>query len=79
MKHALRNALIPVVTVVGYQMTVILAGSVIVETIFAIPGMGTYLLSGITGRDYNVLNGSVIVLSLLICGMNLIVDLAYLT
>jgi peptide/nickel transport system permease protein len=76
-KHALKNALIPIVTVVGFQMTIILAGSVIVETIFAIPGIGTYMMSGIVGRDYNVINGCVLMMSWFICCMNLLVDVAY--
>ncbi len=76
-KHALRNALIPIVTVVGFQMTMIMSGSVVIETIFSIPGMGSYLLTGIVQRDYQVINGCVLLLSLTICVMNLLVDIAY--
>ncbi len=75
--HALPNALIPIVTVVGFQLSYILAGSIIVETIFSIPGMGMYILGGINGRDYPIINGTVLVLSVGICMMNLLVDIAY--
>lgn len=76
-RHALPNALIPIVTVVGTQLSFVLAGAIIVETIFSIPGMGMYILSGISGRDYPVINGTVLVLSLCVCVMNLLVDIAY--
>jgi peptide/nickel transport system permease protein len=76
-RHALPNALIPIVTVVGFQLSYILAGSIIVETIFSIPGMGMYIMGGITGRDYPIINGTVLVLSVCICVMNLLVDIAY--
>lgn len=76
-RHALPNALIPIVTVVGFQLGYILAGSIIIETIFSIPGMGMYIMGGINGRDYPVINGTVLVLSVCICMMNLIVDVAY--
>ena len=76
-RHALKNALIPVLTVVGMQMSMVMGGSVIVETIFSIPGLGAYMMAGITARDYPVINGCVVVLSLSICVMNLLVDIAY--
>ncbi|MBR6206459.1 MAG: ABC transporter permease [Oscillospiraceae bacterium] len=76
-KHAFPNALIPIVTVIGTQLSFIMAGSIIVETIFSIPGMGTYIMTGINSRDYPIINGTVLLLSLCICGMNLIVDIAY--
>jgi peptide/nickel transport system permease protein len=76
-RHALPNALIPIVTVIGFQLSYILAGSIIVETIFSIPGMGMYIMGGITGRDYPIINGTVLVLSVCICMMNLLVDIAY--
>ena len=75
--HALKNALIPVLTVVGMQMSMVMGGSVIVETIFSIPGLGAYMMAGINARDYPVINGCVVVLSLSICVMNLLVDIAY--
>lgn len=76
-KHALRNALIPVITVVGMQLTAIFGGSIIVETIFSIPGMGMLLLTAINSQDYPVIQGCVLVLSLAVCVINLLVDLAY--
>lgn len=76
-RHALPNALISVITVIGTQMSLIVAGSVIIEQIFAIKGVGSYLLSGIIGRDYNSLNGSVLLLSFFVCVMNLLTDIAY--
>lgn len=76
-KHALKNALIPVVTIIGIQMSIMMAGSIIVETIFSIPGLGSYVMAGINGRDYPVVNGVVLVLSLIVCVLNLLVDIAY--
>ena len=76
-RHALKNCLIPIVTSVSGSVAHVMAGSIIVETIFAIPGMGLFLLSGITSRDYAVINGCVILLSFIICIINLIVDIVY--
>ena len=55
----------------------LLSGAIIVETIFSIPGLGMYLMGGITARDYPVVNGTVILISFIVCGMNLIVDVLY--
>jgi peptide/nickel transport system permease protein len=76
-RHALRNCMIPLATVIGAQVAHIFSGSVIIETIFAIPGMGTFMLGGIHGRDYPIVNGVVVVVSLLVCIVNLLVDIAY--
>jgi peptide/nickel transport system permease protein len=76
-RHALKNCLIPLTTVVGAFIATVFSGSIIVETLFNIPGMGLYLVSGITGRDYPVINGTVFVISLLVCTVNLCVDIAY--
>lgn len=76
-RHMLKNALIPVITVVGGQFGGLVGGSVIVETIFAMPGLGTLLMNAITSRDYPVTQGCVIVLAALICLINLLVDLSY--
>ena len=76
-KHALKNSLIPVITIVGGHMAFIIAGSIIVETIFAIPGVGMYLVSGIQNRDYPIINGVVILVSVSICAINLLVDISY--
>ena len=76
-KHALRNCMIPLTTIIGAQVAHIFSGSVIIETIFAIPGMGLYLMSGIQGRDYPIVTGCVSVICLLVCVVNMLVDVAY--
>ncbi|MBM7095640.1 MULTISPECIES: ABC transporter permease [Alteribacter] len=76
-KHALRNALIPVVTVVGLQFGVLLGGTVLTETVFAINGMGRLVIEAINARDFPIVQGSVLVIALLFVLVNLIVDLSY--
>jgi peptide/nickel transport system permease protein len=76
-KHALRNALIPVVTVVGLQMGSLLSGAVITETVFARPGMGRLAVTAIYSRDYPMVQGVVLIGALLIVLINLLVDLLY--
>ncbi|MGI5935677.1 MAG: ABC transporter permease [Oscillospiraceae bacterium] len=76
-KHALKNALINVVTVIGMQLSMIMGGSVIVESIFAIPGIGTYMMQGINSKDFPVVQGCVLIIALSVCIMNLLVDLVY--
>lgn len=76
-RHVLKNALIPVLTVVGMQLGSIIGGSVVVETIFNMPGIGNYMMSAISNRDYPAINGCVLVLSVSICIVNLIVDVLY--
>lgn len=75
--HVLKNALIPVLTVVGMQLGTIIGGSVVIETIFNMPGIGNYMMSAISNRDYPAINGCVLVLSISICIVNLIVDVLY--
>ena len=75
--HALRNALIPVVTVIGLQVGVLLSGAIITESIFDWPGLGTLLLGGIYGRDYPLVQGCVLVIALTYVAVNLATDLAY--
>lgn len=75
--HALKNAMMPVITIIGMQVSMIMGGSVIIETIFNIPGLGLYLMNGISGRDYPVICGCVLVISVCVCMMNLVVDLIY--
>ncbi len=77
-KHALRNAAIPVVTIVGLQLGTLLSGAVITETIFAWPGMGRFVLLAVEQGDFPVVQASVILFALLLAGVNLAVDLAYL-
>ena len=76
-RHALKNAMIPVVTIIGMQLTLLIAGTVIMESIFSLPGMGRYLLGAITQRDYPVIQGINLAICSVIITMNLIVDLTY--
>lgn len=75
--HALKNALIPVVTILGLQMGSLVSGAAIVETVFAIPGMGRTAVDAIFFRDYPVLQGAVLMLTLAVLFANLLTDLAY--
>ena len=76
-RHALRNSLIPVVTVVGLTLPTLIAGTAIFESIFTLPGMGRYLVSSVSSLDYPVIMGSVFVFSVIIVLANLAVDLSY--
>jgi glutathione transport system permease protein len=76
-KHTLRNALIPVVTMMGLQFGFLLGGSIVVETVFAWPGLGALLVDAITQRDYPVIQGLVLLFSLEFILINLIVDVLY--
>jgi peptide/nickel transport system permease protein len=76
-RHVLRNALIPVITLIGLQIPVIVGGTVILENIFTIPGMGRYLLEAISHRDYPIIQGVNIVIAATIILTNIIVDLCY--
>lgn len=77
MHHALKNALIPIITTIGGRIGAILAGSVLVESIFAIPGLGSYMLNAINNRDYPVIQGGVLVIALFISVVMLITDIVY--
>lgn len=76
-KHALRNALIPVVTVVGLEFGSFLGGAVLTETVFAINGMGRLVVEAIRARDFPVVQGTVLIISLLFVLVNLLVDISY--
>lgn len=76
-KHALRNALNPVITIVGLQFGFLLGGSAIVETIFALPGIGRLMVNGIYTRDYPVIQGGILFIALTFVIVNLITDLVY--
>lgn len=76
-RHALKNALIPVVTVVGLQFGGLLGGAVLTETVFAINGMGRLIIDSISARDFPVVQGTILVISLLFVGVNLLVDITY--
>jgi dipeptide transport system permease protein len=75
--HALRNALLPVVTVIGLMVSSLLAGAVLTETIFSWPGVGHWLIDSIWRRDYPALQGGVMLVSTVVILVNLIVDLLY--
>ncbi len=77
LKHALRNALLPVVTVVGLQMGALLGGAVLTETIFSWPGLGLWLYDAISMRDYPVIQGGIVFAALIVSVVNLLVDLSY--
>ena len=77
LRHGLRTALIPVVTVIGLQFGTLLGGTVIVEQIFSLPGIGRFALEGINLRDYPVIQGAVLSISLSFVLVNLFVDLLY--
>lgn len=76
-RHALRNALIPVATVVGVQLGTLIGGTIIVENVFAIPGMGSLLIDGINSTDYPTIQGCILVLGALYVLINLALDLLY--
>ena len=75
--HALRNALLPVVTVIGLSISSLMAGAVLTETIFSWPGVGHWLIDSIGRRDYPALQGGVMLISAVVIGVNLMVDLVY--
>jgi len=76
-KHALKNALIPVVTVLGDQFGRLLGGAILTETVFAWPGMGRYLIEAISQRDYPAVQGAMLVFAAAVVAVNLLVDLSY--
>jgi peptide/nickel transport system permease protein len=76
-RHALRNAVIPVVTLLGLQMGVLIGGAVVLERVFNLPGMGRYLLESLNSRDYPVVQAVVLIFAALIIFSNLFVDLLY--
>ncbi|MDP8922897.1 MAG: ABC transporter permease [Chloroflexota bacterium] len=76
-RHALRNALIPVITIVGLTGGLLLGGAVVTETIFAIPGMGRLIVTAIFERDFPTVQGGVLVIAVLVVFMNLLVDVLY--
>ncbi len=75
--HALRNALIPVITLIGYQVGYLFGGVVIVEQVFALPGLGRFLVNGISQRDYALVQGTIVFIAFNFVLVNLIADIAY--
>jgi len=76
-RHALRNALIPVVTLIGLQAPLLIGGAVIMEQIFVIPGMGLLLLDAVYQRDYPIITGVFLIVGVAVMVINLLVDLSY--
>ena len=76
-KHVLRNAMIPVITIMGLQFANLLAGTIIVEEVFAIPGLGRLILQAISNRDITVVRDVVILLAALVVFINFVVDVLY--
>ncbi len=77
LRHAFRNSLIPIVTVLGLQFGGVLTGAVVTETIFAWPGVGRLLIQSITARDYPVVQGCILFIAVIYVAMNLLVDITY--
>jgi peptide/nickel transport system permease protein len=76
-KHAFRNALIPIVTIIGLETGALLSGAVLTETVFSLPGVGTQLVTAILSRDYPVVQGFTIMVALIFVIVNLVVDISY--
>jgi peptide/nickel transport system permease protein len=77
LRHAMRNALIPVVTVMGISIALLFSGTVVVENVFAIKGLGRVLIQGILNRDYPVVEGSILLVAVMLVFANLVVDILY--
>ncbi|NJO43502.1 MAG: ABC transporter permease [Cyanobacteria bacterium CRU_2_1] len=77
MKHALKNALLPVVTIIGLQFGTLLSGAILTETIFSWPGIGSWIYNGILTRDYPVVQGGVVFVAIVFVLINLLVDISY--
>ena len=76
-KHAFKNALPPIITVVGMQLAYCVTGAMLTETIFSWPGMGMLIVKAVTNRDYSLIQGTVVIVALVFIVVNLLVDLAY--
>jgi peptide/nickel transport system permease protein len=76
-KHALKNALIPTITVLGLQIGFLIGGAIVIEAVFGIPGLGTFGVQGITKRDYQQVQGFILVVALMFVFSNLLVDISY--
>jgi peptide/nickel transport system permease protein len=76
-RHVLRNALLPISTIIGLQTGLLLSGAVLTETVFAWPGMGTWLVDAIENRNYPVLQGGILFVSIVFVMVNLLVDISY--
>jgi peptide/nickel transport system permease protein len=76
-KHALKNAMLPVITFLGLQLGFLLGGTVVLESLFSLPGLGTLLLSSVINKDFPMIQGLVLFFALIIIVINIIVDLSY--
>jgi peptide/nickel transport system permease protein len=77
LKHGMRNALLPIVTIVGLSLGGLLSGAVLTETVFGLPGVGRTLFESITARDYTVVQGFVLIIAVIFLTVNLVVDMMY--
>ena len=77
LRHALRNAIIPIVTLAGMQIRVIFGGQVLIETVFNIPGMGRLAVEGLQNQDYAMVQGIILIIAIIVTTINLLVDLSY--
>ncbi|HEX6030851.1 MAG TPA: ABC transporter permease, partial [Tepidiformaceae bacterium] len=77
MRHALKNAFIPVITIIGLQVGVAISGTIILESIFNMPGTGRFLVGAISQRDYPSIQGVVLVLAIAVVAVNILVDISY--
>src|SRR5690606_36742513 len=76
-KHALKNVMVPVITVIGISFGLLLSGSVVIETVYSLPGMGRLLANAVFGRDYPMIQGGLLVTAAVLVLLNLVVDLLY--
>jgi peptide/nickel transport system permease protein len=77
LRHALKNALIPIVTVVGLQIPIVIGGSVVLEQIFSLPGEGVLLIQALNNRDYTIISGLSLLIAAGVLVINLLVDMTY--
>ena len=76
-RHVLRNAMLPISTIIGLQVGLLLSGAVLTETVFAFPGIGSWLVDAIKARNYPVIQGGVMFVAIIVVFVNLLVDLSY--
>ncbi len=77
MRHVLRNAMLPVSTIVGLQVGLLLSGAILTETVFAYPGIGSWLRQAISDRNYPVIQGGILFVAIIVVFVNLLVDISY--
>ena len=76
-RHALKNAVLPIITISGYQFGRLMGGVIIIEVIFVVPGMGTLLINSIVHRDFVMIQGMILMVAAVILALNLVIDLLY--